>query len=121
VARTVKMTKKRQKEMIELLGLGHTITYACELVGVHRNTEYKFRRENSEYAEQVENVLVSRVELVEDALFANAIKGDVGAQKFWLMNRANKDWKSERYHKIAGDDMGVPVTIIVEKDFDNRE
>jgi len=115
MARKLKMTARRQKQIIDMIELGQTIAYACEAVGIHRNTELRFRKSNPDYEKLVNEALESRAELVADSLFMQALNGDVSAIKFFLINRANDKWKSEQYMKVSGDEKGAPIGIAIKE------
>lgn len=110
MARRKKMNKKRQDMMVELLRNGHTIGYACELLGVSRATEYKFRVANPEYRARVDEALDVRCEIVEEALYAKAAAGDVRAAEFWLINRSAGRWQARRNLEVTGAD-GGPIEV----------
>lgn len=101
--RSYRYTDKKRKDFLYLLEQGNTISFSCEVVGVSRDTELRVRRADKEYSDAVETALGGRDELVEDAVFATALGGDVQAQKFWLTNRARKRWRSGTFLELPPD------------------
>lgn len=95
MAQRKKMTSQVERQIIEALINGHTISSACELLRISRMTEYRHRQQKKSYRERIDSALETRNELVEDALFNTALSGNVNAQRFFLINRGRPRWKSE--------------------------
>ena len=106
MARETKMNKERRDGILKLLRNGQTITFACEAMNVSRQREWEERRDNEEYRNQVNDALMRRAEMVEDALYAKAISGDVAAQRLFLINRAPVRWKSEHWAGLQVESRG---------------
>lgn len=107
-----KMTQSRAKIVIEALRNGYTIADACELAGICRETEIRYRRANPDYAKQVQEALEARVEIVEDALYKSAITGNYHAQRFFLVNRSGGRWRSEAYYEIEDGDKSAKTILL---------
>ena len=88
-------TKNKMYSVIKNIENGHTIAHSCELAGVNRGNYYCFLKRDKELKELHDHVLESRTQIVEDALFQSAIKGNTAAQIFWLKNRASHRWKEK--------------------------
>jgi len=82
-----KITAKKKSEFVELLRGGNTIGYSCEVLQVDRSTVFKARQRDPAFDEDVKATRITRVEMVEDSLFGNALSGNVTAQVFYLINR----------------------------------
>ncbi len=81
---------------VESLGNGVPITKACEAASVSRVTIWLWRRDDEEFNNEVNSVLDSRVQTVEDALYMNATaKNNIVAQIFFLKNRSKGRWKDK--------------------------
>jgi hypothetical protein len=85
--------KKKKEALIKNLEAGNTVTKACNNVKVSRDTYYRWKHEDEAFAKAVIIAKESRIEIVEDANFASAVKGNVTAQIFFLCNRDPNRWK----------------------------
>jgi len=91
-----KKTKNLQKKLfMESLENGTTITKACKAANVSRYAIWRWRKQSKIFDQQVTEILNSRTQTVEDALFSTAISGNVTAQIFWLKNRGKERWKDK--------------------------
>lgn len=106
-----KILKKVEKQIIELLSNGNTMTFICDALDISRTTEWKHRKDpkNEEYKKALEDALTHRIEIVEDSLYMKAIAGDVQAIKFFLTNRSSKQWQNETFHRMTGEDGDSPI------------
>lgn len=86
----------RANSILESLRNGESIVTACKAAGIHPATFWRWRKADSELDAETEAAISSRVMIVEDALYANALKGNVTAQMFYLMNQASERWKDKR-------------------------
>lgn len=89
-----KVTAETKKAFIELLGNGHTITFAAKQCGVSRTTIYFHRQADEEFDKAIRVALDSRCQVVEDALYRRAVDGHVTAMIFWLCNREAARWRN---------------------------
>lgn len=87
--------QKRQKGFLTNLEGGVSILKASKIAGIGYRTIWNWRKEDEEFDKQVTAILDSRIMIVEDALFLNAAKGNLGAQIFWLKNRSQGRWKDK--------------------------
>lgn len=87
----------RKRHFVDLLYAGNTITSVCEAMDISVTTYWNTKQCDAEFAAQCHKAMNFRAELVEDALFYSALAGAVGAQKFFLTNRAPKRWKDQRH------------------------
>ena len=99
--------------VVESLGNGSTRAAACEAAGIDRSTFYQWLKRDSRFLKRVEQTLVSRVTMVEDALYERALAGDVKAQIHWLRCREPDKWEPHRRRSIDANvnmfDGGGPV------------
>ena len=75
--------------LLKSLRGGSNITAACQAAEISRTTFYGWRIANKEFDASVEKAKLSRVQIVEDALYKNALEGSTHAQVFYLKNRGN--------------------------------
>ncbi|MHA1395784.1 MAG: hypothetical protein ACTSRZ_19965 [Promethearchaeota archaeon] len=110
------VNKKRQKEaFLESLRNGISIRKACKYASITEMTIWRWRKRSKAFDEEVLSILDSRTQTVEDALFMNALKGNVTAQIFWLKNRGKGRWKDKFEHDITE----KKVIVIGKKDKDD--
>lgn len=106
--------KKRQKEaFLESLTRGTSIVKACQAAGISVVTIWRWRKESKDFDKEVLAVLDSRTQTVEDALYSNAVKGNVVAQIFWLKNRASDRWKDKYEGQMDGEIKLKPLRVII--------
>lgn len=101
------MYKKKQREhirkvILESLKNGASIVAACRAGGVDWHTFDRWRKRSKRFNQQVIDILNSRTQVVEDALFKAAVDGNVTAQIFWLKNRAAERWRDVAHQSISG-------------------
>jgi hypothetical protein len=108
--------KKHYKEnkFLEQLERVPNVSLACEKVGLSRNTIYRWRGEDPDFAARMDEALVSGTEsvndLAESKLISHINNGHMRAIQYWLDNNKKK------YIKPRDKDMWkqpfVPVTKI---------
>ena len=104
-------TKKRQKEaFLKSLEDGATIIDSAKAAGISRVTAWRWRK-SKRFKEKVLVIIDSRTQVVEDALYATALGGNVGAQIFWLKNRAKDRWK-DKFEYDVPEDINVKVKFV---------
>ena len=116
----VKMTKRAY---IQSLKCGVTRAKAAEAANVGVTTIWEWAKDDEQFAKDVEIALESRINIVVDSLFMNAVgkgeyvnkegkkvidSGNVIAQIFWAKNRGKGKWKDKQEIDIK-----VPDTIRV--------
>jgi len=93
------VTKNRQKKaFLESLEKGVSIKEACDYAGVSRMTIWRWRKKYLGFNNKVLLIIDSRTQTVEDALYMNAVNGNITAQIFWLKNRAKERWSDRFEH-----------------------
>jgi len=93
--------QKRKEGFLESLDNGVSILKASKGAGVDYSTIWRWRRDDSEFDEKITAIMDSRIMIVEDALFLNAAKGNLGAQIFWLKNRSGGRWKDKTEEDVT--------------------
>jgi len=94
MARPKKFTIRRRKKFIEGIYQGATITSICEALDIDPSTYRHERRNNPDFAAEVDDAKRWRNSIVEDSLYATAVGGNVTAQIFWLCNRDKSNWQN---------------------------
>ena len=87
--------QKRQEGFLKSLEGGVSVLKASKAAEIDYKTIWNWRKDDEEFDNKVTAILDSRIMIVEDALFLSAVKGNLGAQIFWLINRARKRWKNK--------------------------
>lgn len=88
------------------LSAGASITVACSIAEIGRNTYYKHYAEDPAFKAEVEIATAKQDALVVMALFKTAMAGDVQAQKLWLTNRQRGLWSDRKEVDLGLGDMG---------------
>lgn len=84
--------KKHRKEIpfIEQLEKVPNVSLACEIVGIARNTIYRWRGEDPAFAARMDKALVAGTEsvndLAESKLISHINSGNMRAIQYWLDN-----------------------------------
>ena len=89
----------KKDTLIESLANGATITDACKGACINRSTYYLWK-EDKAFRKLIEKAKDKRTEIVEDALFKQAEKGNTIAMIFWLKNRSSGKWADK--HEFTG-------------------
>ena len=115
--------KKTKRAYVLSLGNGTTRQQAAEAAGVSCFTIWNWAKQDEEFTKEIDNALESRINIVVDSLFMNAVgkgeyvnkegkkvidSGNVIAQIFWAKNRGKGKWKDKQEIDIK-----VPDTIRV--------
>jgi len=100
---STEIREKKRKAILESLKAGSSISQACKAAQVDRTTVWLWRKKSKKFNNKVLAILDSRTQVVEDALYKNALNGNIVAQIFWLKNRAPDRWKDKYDQNIAGD------------------
>lgn len=88
-------------------------------MGIGKTTFYDWKQKSPNFA----NALKKTKEVVdfevENALYKNAINGNVTAQIFWLKNRKKKEWREKVEYEVKE---GSKITIVntLPKDTDDE-
>lgn len=91
-----KFDAKKKAEYLEKLRAGVRRGKAAEAVGLTRQLISVTVRRDPKFAADVDQAELDACELVEDALFREALKGNVTAIQVYLYNRWPERWKDQR-------------------------
>ena len=82
--------KRQQEKLLEALAESGNVSFACKRAGVSRDTFYRWRKDDDEFADKAILAIGSGKEFVNDLahsqLIRNIQNGDMGAIKFQLGN-----------------------------------
>ena len=94
-------TEKLQKEVfIKCIEKGASFALASRATGLSRSYIFCQRRDRTEFGQQIDLAVESRIIIVEDALLKSAKKGNVIAMIFWLKNRGKGKWKEKQEFEV---------------------
>jgi len=81
---------------LEKVAGGMRFTSASKAAGVDRSTVYNWLQKDPEFAEAYKQAEVAQIELVEDALIQQCLKGNATCLIFFLTNRAPDRYADRR-------------------------
>jgi len=74
----------KKKRFIETLASQGTVSHAAEAAGVSRNTAYRWRQDDLEFASLWDEAHENAVDVVESVLYQSALSGNIVAIIFYL-------------------------------------
>jgi transposase-like protein len=74
----------QKKRFIETLAAQGTVSHAAQAAGVSRNTVYRWRIEDREFASRWDDAHEKAVDAVESSLYQKALNGDTICMIFYL-------------------------------------
>ena len=92
-----------------LAATGLTIEQICSVIGWSHDTLYRKKKMHSELSDALKRGQHRGIATITNALFQNAKKGNLGAQIFYLKNRAG--WRDKSEHEHTGKD-GSPIQYV---------
>ena len=93
-----KKSDKKIEAILRSLSQGSSIIKACKAVDINVATFWRWRQDDEKLNKEVESIIASRTQIVEDVLYMAAIKGNITAQIFWQKNRASDRWADKYDH-----------------------
>jgi len=81
------------KQVEKFAGQGLTQEQIGHCLGISHETFHKQKRVSSDFVESIKRGQSKAISLVSNALFENAMNGNVVSQIFWLKNRAPSEWQ----------------------------
>lgn len=104
----MKKTPRTIKKLLEELERTPLIQAVCEKVGISRNTFYRWAKEDTKFAEQVNEALSLGTGVVNDIAVSNVLngiqKGDPMYTKYWLSHK-HPDFRRPFVVKYDSDDI----------------
>ena len=74
----------QKKRFIETLALQGTVLHAAQAAGVSRNTAYRWRQDDLDFATEWDEAHEQAVDAVENSLYQKAVSGDTICMIFYL-------------------------------------
>jgi hypothetical protein len=106
-----KVKKNFLKSLQEAKGI---ISYACEKVGISRQTYYRWISDDNDFREACEDITEMVIDLVEGKLLTNINDGDVTSIIFYLKTKGKKRGYIERFQmEDISDREPVEVNIVM--------
>ena len=93
---TARERREKKAAVLASLGNGSTKSAASEAAGIDRSTLYGWLKSDKRFSERVEEALAAQVSVVEDALYTEAVGGDVKAMIHYLRCRAPDKWEPNK-------------------------
>ncbi len=97
---------------------GLTNDQLAECMGISETTLYKWKAENTEFAELLKANKDYADTQVENALYKAAMEGNTTAQIFWLKNRRRDNWRDKQDVEVSGD---ISIVDVMRKADERRE
>ncbi len=104
-------TKENKEAMVEALRrtLGN-VTAACKIVGVTRDTHYRWLETDANYADAVDDVTEQTFDFVENKLMDKVKDGDLTAIIFYCKTRMKGRGYTERQEMEIDGDLVIDVS-----------
>ena len=94
----------------KLAAQGLTIDQIANVLGMGKRTLYEKKAEYPQFSHAIEAGRSKGIATITNALFKKANEGDVAAQKYYLNNRDNRNWKDKVTTEHTGSD-GGPIQV----------
>jgi hypothetical protein len=105
-----KFTVPKRAAYLEELRNGKRRGQAAQAVGISRQQVRAFANEYPEFQAEMDQAEIDACDAVEDALYQQALKGNITACLVWLYNRSGDRWKDKRNHLVAA--TGLPPEVV---------
>lgn len=112
---------KKKEILLEVLQKRHgIISDACKAVNVSRPTFYKWKREDKEFSDAVDEINEQVVDLAENALIKKIKEGDVTSIIFFLKTKGRNRGYQEKT-EIDINSLQLPQIELQESNFEEVE
>ncbi len=88
--------KDKEKLLDSLKECSGIVTFACEKVGLSRQTFYRWYREDAEFKERADAINELQIDIAEASLLKKIQKGDTTAIIFYLKTKGKSRGYTER-------------------------
>jgi hypothetical protein len=96
------MKEQMKEKFIEKLKeFGGIVCQACEAAGISRSTFYRWRDEDPEFSEAVDEVAEAQIDFVESKLMRLINQGDTTATIFYLKTRGKRHGWNEKQQPVV--------------------
>lgn len=107
-----KSTKLKRELFLRVLRKTTNISIACSVIGINRWTFYNWLKKSEKFARQYEEVMESKVDFAESALFLSAGKQERWAVQEILRSKRGKQRGYGKVLELEGPDGGpIPVKL----------
>ena len=110
---------KLEEKFLEELRRIPNISFACEKVGISRNSIYRWRAMDREFNHKVEQALPmgrdSINDLAESCVIQNIKAGKLPAAKYWLENNLDRYYRPKKPLRIDPEYKGIASFTIIQK------
>lgn len=106
-------TPKKRRAFLDTLAEGLSVKAACEAGGFSRNTAYRWREEDPDFAKQWDDAVEAGTDILEDVAHRRAIEHSDTLTIFLLKARRKEKYADLVRNRLTGPDDG-PVQIEVE-------
>lgn len=105
--------KTKKRAIIENLANGKTVTKTCDLVGINPDTFYEWCKDKN-FKDAIQKAKDSRIEIAEDSLLVQVIKGIPISTIFYLCNRASDRWHNVNKieHNLSNENIDKVINSI---------
>jgi uncharacterized Zn ribbon protein len=111
------LTQKQRDFLTSLRENLGIVSKSADEHNMHRNTHYKWMKENPHYAEEVKAIFEDCLDVVENALFNNILQGDNASIIFYLKTKGKSRGFVEKqevgYVDKAGNDVEPPKQQVI--------
>jgi transposase-like protein len=108
--------RQRKKRFLNILINNPVISIACKKTGISRQTYYRWRQEDSEFAQTADDLQIKGVEsvndLAESVLINNIQQENMKAVQFWLSNNHSSYRKPREKQKLHRSNSKTLVDLI---------
>lgn len=113
----IEITEELCQEAKKLAAQGLTKEQIASVLGMGESTLYEKQVSSPEFSDAIAAGKAQGIQKVTNALFNNCIEGDVPAQKYYLNNRDNDNWKDRITNTHQG---SVGLTDMTEDELDRK-
>ena len=96
----LEITDEICEEAKTLAGQGLTMEQIAAVIGMGVRTIYEKQADYPQFSQAIEAGRAQGIATITNALFDNARSGDTNAQKYYLNNRDNANWKDRSTAQI---------------------
>ena len=105
----IEITPELCKKAETLAAQGLTMEQIALTLGMGKTTLYDKKAEYSDFSNAIEEGRAKGIATISNALFQNAKSGDTVAQKYYLNNRDNANWKDRVHNQTDITSDGKPL------------
>ena len=106
----IEITPELCQKAESLAAQGLTMDQIANVLGIGERTLYEKQAAYPQFSQAIKTGRDKGIAQVTNALFKKATEGDTQAQKYYLNNRDNQNWKERRENTHQGPE-GGPVQI----------